>query len=253
MASSSAARPGSVTGRVQNAASTLYSDNQSLIVDIRKGFHLIKDIAVDLEKENESEKLRELDNAVIELLNALEDCKNLSSAIQSVAENYQPGPELTDFKKMFEDEISKVKANSSAHPENHPLRHQFKQAIWNVHHSGQPMPGEEHEDIVMTGTQCSLRNVSCPISGKPVTELANPVRSVECKHIYEKEAVMDYIRSKKTNARCPVAACPKILHPRKVVCDPLLLIEIEEMRTMTKQTDTTEVIEDFTDLDEEEA
>ena len=48
--------------------------------------------------------------------------------------------------------------------------------LQNVHHSGQPMPGEEQEDIVMTGTQCILRNVNCPLSGKPVTELADPVR-----------------------------------------------------------------------------
>ena len=45
-----------------------------------------------------------------------------------------------------------------------------------VHHAGQPMPGEEQEDIVMTSTQCSLLNITCPLSGKPVTELAEPVR-----------------------------------------------------------------------------
>lgn len=38
------------------------------------------------------------------------------------------------------------------------------------------MPGEEQEDIVMTSTQCNLLNVTCPLSGKPVTELAEPVR-----------------------------------------------------------------------------
>ena len=45
-----------------------------------------------------------------------------------------------------------------------------------VHHAGQPMPGEEQDDIVMTSTQCNLLNVTCPLSGKPVTELAEPVR-----------------------------------------------------------------------------
>lgn len=38
------------------------------------------------------------------------------------------------------------------------------------------MPGEEQEDIVMTSTQCNLRNMTCPVSGKPITELADPVR-----------------------------------------------------------------------------
>lgn len=45
-----------------------------------------------------------------------------------------------------------------------------------VHHAGQPMPGEEQEDVVMTSTQCNLLNITCPLSGKPVIELADPVR-----------------------------------------------------------------------------
>lgn len=48
--------------------------------------------------------------------------------------------------------------------------------LQNVHHSGQPMPGEEQEDIVMTSTQCNVRNINCPVSGKPITELQDPVR-----------------------------------------------------------------------------
>lgn len=87
---------------------------------------------------------------------------------------------------------------------------------------------------------------------------------------------MPYIRSKNARAKCPVAGkyifctanfffpafaspltifllsgCPKILQTRKVFCDPLLLIEIDEMRTMSKQTARTDVIEDCTELDEE--
>jgi E3 SUMO-protein ligase NSE2 len=48
--------------------------------------------------------------------------------------------------------------------------------LQNVHHAGQPMPGEEQEDIVMTSTQMSILNVTCPLTGKPVIELMNPVR-----------------------------------------------------------------------------
>lgn len=53
------------------------------------------------------------------------------------------------------------------------LLHYFLQ---NVHHAGQPMPGEEQEDIVMSSTQNNLLNTKCPLTGKPVTELQNPVR-----------------------------------------------------------------------------
>lgn len=60
--------------------------------------------------------------------------------------------------------------------------------LQNVHHAGQPMPGEEQEDIVMTSTQCNILNVTCPLSGKPVAELAEPVRRyIATKDILKKD------------------------------------------------------------------
>lgn len=38
------------------------------------------------------------------------------------------------------------------------------------------MPGDDEEDIVMTSTDGNIRNTTCPLSGKPITELENPVR-----------------------------------------------------------------------------
>ena len=46
-----------------------------------------------------------------------------------------------------------------------------------VHHAGQPMPGDEQEDLIMTSTQGNILNFQCPITMKPVIELENPVRS----------------------------------------------------------------------------
>ncbi|KAG6493252.1 hypothetical protein ZIOFF_048230 [Zingiber officinale] len=81
-----------------------------------------------------------------------------------------------------------------------------KNGLKNVHHAGQPMPGEEQEDIVITSTQHNLLNMKCPLTGKPITELQNSVRWIDCKHIYEKEPVIHYISTKKPHPRCPVAA-----------------------------------------------
>ncbi|KAG6490094.1 hypothetical protein ZIOFF_051376 [Zingiber officinale] len=81
-----------------------------------------------------------------------------------------------------------------------------KNELKNVHHAGQPMPGEEQEDIVITSTQNNLLNMKCPLTGKPVTELQNLVRWMDCKHIYEKEPVIHYISTKKPHPQCPVAA-----------------------------------------------
>lgn len=44
------------------------------------------------------------------------------------------------------------------------------------------MPGEENDDIVMTGTQSNILNFKCPLSGKPITELQEPVRRYHTSH-----------------------------------------------------------------------
>ncbi|KAK6134594.1 hypothetical protein DH2020_031653 [Rehmannia glutinosa] len=258
MASTSAPRNNAAYGRITSAASTLYSDNQTLIAEIRKATIMMKEVAVDFERDNKSEEIigimnvKELEDGLLELVKASDECTRLSNAIQSVGNEYQPGDGLTNFSKLFDDKIGRLKADSSSVSQNHPWLRQFREAIWNVHHAGQPMPGEEQEDIVMTSTECNLLNTKCPLTGKPVTELAEPVRSMDCKHIYEKKPIMQHIRSKVAQGRCPVAGCPKKLQADRVVCDPLLLIEIDELRSMGKQHARDDVIEDFTQLDEED-
>ncbi|CAA7015059.1 unnamed protein product [Microthlaspi erraticum] len=240
-----------IAGRIQNASLVLVSDNNSSIADIRKAVTMMKNIAVQLEKDNQTDKVKELENSVAELLDLYRDCAHRSSAIQSVATRYQPGEQLTDFEKLFDDEFTKLKATTSSVPQNGQLMRQFKEAVWNVHHAGEPMPGEDEEDIVMTSTQCPLLNITCPVSGKPITEILDPVRSVDCRHIYDKASIMHYIGNN-TNAKCPIAGCRGKLQISKIVCDSMLKPEIEEMRSMNKQTNTADVIEDFTEIIDED-
>ncbi|XP_009591849.1 E3 SUMO-protein ligase MMS21-like [Nicotiana tabacum] len=252
MASTSGAGSGVAAGRIRSHTSAIYSDNQSLIREIRKAVTMMKDIAVDLERDERTEMVKDLEAGVIQLLGASDECMHLSEAIQSIGDELEPGPEPTNFKKKFDEEIAKSKARSLSSTQSQPLLRQFREAIWHVHHAGQPMPGEEQEDIVMTSTQCNLLNVTCPLSGKPVTELVDPVRSMDCKHIYEKKAILQFIKSKTSRGQCPVAGCPKVLQAQRVLCDPFLLIEIDEVRSMSKQNAGPDAIEDFTTLDEED-
>ncbi|PWA50891.1 E3 SUMO-protein ligase Nse2 (Mms21) [Artemisia annua] len=255
MASTSSAPRTSDAGlsRMKAAAKNLSSDNQTLLADIRRAMVVMKETGVSLERQRNTQMVKELEGEFMELLKSYEDCANLSSAIDSVGNTYQPTEQPTDFKKLIDNEMAKIKRRSPASSQVNQLLRQFREAIWNVHNAGQPMPGEEQEDIVMTSTQNILLNNTCPLSGKPVTELSEPVRSIDCKHIYEKAVIMQYIRSKHGQPVCPVAACPKILVAEKVVCDPLLIIEIGEFRTMTEQNERPNIVEDFTlDSDEED-
>lgn len=252
MASTSAARGGGgADGRMKTATATLASENQALISDIRKGLITMREIAVEMEKLNRSQEVKELENAVVELLDTYEDSMNFSNVMQSVGNNYQPGPQLTDFKKLFADEVSRLKRSSSSNRQTSAMLRQFKEAVWNVHHAGQPMPGEEQEDIVMTSTQIGISNTVCPITGKSITELAEPVRSMDCKHVYDKKAILHFMKNNPSK-KCPVAGCPKPLLANRVECDPLLPVEIDELRSLNKNTVEPEVIEDFTAIDDED-
>lgn len=224
---------------------TLNSENQILIADIRvKAMKMMTEVAVDFEADNNFELVKELENNVLELLKASDECSHLSYAIESIKSGYQSGAELTNFSKLFDEKMEKSRKESSFVSENKTLLRKFHEAVWNVHHAGQPMPGDDQEDLVMTSTESSLLNTICPITGKAVTELAEPIRSMDCKHIYEKKAVMPQIMAKD---KCPIAGCTKTLRADRVMCDPLLLVEIDEMRSMNKQRAGATFVEDFTD------
>ncbi|KAJ1423158.1 Zinc finger, MIZ-type [Sesbania bispinosa] len=211
---------GGDAGRIKNVASTFCSESQPLISDIRQTVTLMKEIAVQLEKDKLFDKVKELEDAVVELAGLSDLSVHFSNSVEAFANRYQPGEQLTNFNKVFEDEVSKFKANPTSDINKHSLVRQFKEAVWNVHHAGQPMPGEEQEDIVMTSTQSNILNMTCPLSGKPVTELEEPIRSMECRHIYEKKAIMQYIRNKQHRGPCPMAGCPKTLREGILVHDP---------------------------------
>ncbi|XP_048442686.1 uncharacterized protein LOC103933333 [Pyrus x bretschneideri] len=38
--------------------------------------------------------------------------------------------QLTDFDKLFKNEVAQLKANSSSVPQNHPLMREFREAVW---------------------------------------------------------------------------------------------------------------------------
>ncbi|KAI3888763.1 hypothetical protein MKX03_013931 [Papaver bracteatum] len=252
MASTSNRHVEGTSGRIKTASSNIFNDNQALVGEIRKVSTMIKGVAVNLEKENRSQMVKELEDAVIELLKTSNDCAHFSSAVQTVGNSYQPGEGLTDFKKLFDEEETKTKAANPLNLQNNSSLRQFREAIWNVHHAGQPMPGDEQEDIVMTSTQTSILNITCPVSGKPITELQDPVRSMDCRHIYEMKVVLHYIKKERPPCKCPVAGCPKILQAERVVCDPLLLLDIDEYRSTNIQTARPNMVQDFTELEEDE-
>ncbi|MQM17492.1 hypothetical protein Taro_050463, partial [Colocasia esculenta] len=91
MASSSAPCPAAGSSRMATIAATISSDYHSLITEIRKTVGMIKSVAVNLERDKKFDEVKELDDAVLEIIKASDECSYFSSAIQFVAGGYQLG------------------------------------------------------------------------------------------------------------------------------------------------------------------
>jgi len=165
-----------------------------------------------------------------------------------------------NLEKVHEDAAEAVKEleeESPFNPENHDFFKQFKEAVWKVHHAGELMPGQEQEDFVVMGASQMLPNTSCPLSGKPIDQLENPVRS-GCRHIYEREAVFDFIRRHQIETRrrnrpckCAAAGCRGNLVEEELVCDGSLKIEIQEYM-LRQRSSNVDTVADCTYLDEDD-
>jgi len=205
------------------------------------------------------EKVKELEQATLDIIKFTNKLRNHSFSLEALTTTYQPSAEGTNFKRVLKDHMKELESQSPIDPEKHQFFKQFKEAVWKVHHAGEPMPGQEQDDIVMLGTQ-ALANFACPISGKPVDHITDPVRSQLCRHIYDNEAVVNYIRAhavrtrkniRPVPCRCAAAGCPKVLTEEILVCDESLKLEIQEYALRQKGSNM-DTVADCTYLEEDD-
>jgi len=84
----------------------------------------------------------------------------------------------------------------------------LNQAIWDIHHSGQPMPGTEveDEDLIVVNSSATI---TCPFTQ---LRFEHPVRNPACGHTYDRTAVMEYINLCARDGKrpqCPISGCNK--------------------------------------------
>ncbi|MCO5604281.1 hypothetical protein L7F22_058446 [Adiantum nelumboides] len=239
--------------RMRSAISTLDDANQTLHMELGSSLVMLKMVAEDLEGEKQTELVEELGEATKEIIDLMEEFDCHSKALNSLRDDYTIGDETTDFETLLSERAKNIKAQSYVQPEQHALYKQFQEAVWKIHHAGEPMPGQEKDDLIIFNTQFNVVNTKCPISGKEVIQLENPVRSSDCMHIYDKEAVMNYLKQHKNKGRpCPCAAagCPKPLVMERLVCDPMLKVEIQELRIRGRVNTQVHEVAECTELDD---
>ncbi|KAG0607089.1 hypothetical protein M758_8G002500 [Ceratodon purpureus] len=248
--------------RVRSTIRALQWNTQDLLQDFDRTVLYAKLVAEDLEKYNDSDSVHELQDATLDILTASHNLRNHSKALDSISASYQPSSEVTNFEQLLRDRVREVEEESPFDPETHELLKEFKEAVWEVHHAGEPMPGQEEEEIVVTGASQAIPNTACALSGKPVDQLENPVRSRACRHIYERDAVIDYVRKHEAETqmtrrhrphpcRCAAAGCPGILVEDQLMCDRSLKIQIQEYM-LRQQSSNVDVVADCTHIDEDD-
>eukprot|EP00850_Spirogloea_muscicola_P011550 SM000072S21184 [mRNA] locus=s72:187573:189238:- [translate_table: standard] len=195
--------------------------------------------------------VEELEQATLELIAKFTELKHHAAALQRLSETYQYKSSVrTDFSAALREEVRRQASATAEVPKDHPHFRGFKSAVWvwlkrhcwkpiptpNVHHAGRPMPGQEDEDIVMTNAEDGLLNLKCPLTGRHVAELEDPVR----RHIYDKAAVLEHVRVLRRQHKqlaCPVAGCSNSmgLTPESLKCSTALLLELQELRAQPQR------------------
>lgn len=159
----------------------------------------IGDVAEQLHAAGQEDKVAELRGAVQQLLMARHKAGLHKQALDSLKSAYVASGEATDFGAAVEAAAARAGAAAGAYdPTSDPTYTDFLAAAG----GGAPEDEEEQidDDIAIAGGGHQLApNNTCPISGKRIMELAEPVEDHKG-YVYEKAAVLAMLRGA-TNPR----------------------------------------------------
>eukprot|EP01098_Paradermamoeba_levis_P002536 TRINITY_DN12929_c0_g1_i1.p1 TRINITY_DN12929_c0_g1~~TRINITY_DN12929_c0_g1_i1.p1 ORF type:complete len:219 (-),score=63.64 TRINITY_DN12929_c0_g1_i1:210-866(-) len=175
------------------------------------------EVGVSLEESGLSDKLEEVNSTLQNYLEmetelsahiaALTKLKDLQLQKQHQTHNPEEENLLETFERFLATEKKERKQREAQEKKQHPKLKEFRQKIWRVHHKDTPLPEEENEELVIMATNDEA-DILCPLTRK---ELEEPMKNQTCGHVYSKEAIYSYIKSKKAGpfgqVQCPVAGC----------------------------------------------
>jgi len=116
--------------------------------------------------------------------------------------------EFHGYRDSLPGRVAARAAGPAARAAQAPEMQRFEREVWNVRHEGEPMPGEEEEDVYVAGA-VGLKNQKCPVSMQSVLGLEDPVAAA-CGHIYDRQSVVAYLGSVgagRGQAKCALAGC----------------------------------------------
>eukprot|EP00854_Cymbomonas_tetramitiformis_P012646 gene12646-14950_t len=129
---------------VVKVCDALESQTKQALEEMKISHDQFSAVAIALEGENDAAKVQELRKALQSVLTHESELNCHIEALSAFRNRYSCTTEKTDFK--------------------------------NVHHQGQAMEGEEDEELLVDPTQGHVfKNPKCPLSGRDIEELDDPV------------------------------------------------------------------------------
>lgn len=196
------------------------------------------DIALDIEESHAAdetsddiEKLKDLTVQYVQMEIELKQWLKAADLTKTTfREEYRKVTDgsVPDIEEILMSKLNEIESsNSNEQLQQHQKVKEFAQQVWNVHHSGQPLPGAENdnmdEDIVIA--QAPEESIICPLTRK---QMVQPVRSKKCNHSYGKTAIIQHIRSR-PRAKCPVVGCANVVTEKDLEPNSSLAFRIKRL------------------------
>eukprot|EP00242_Pyramimonas_sp_CCMP2087_P003346 CAMPEP_0198232124 /NCGR_PEP_ID=MMETSP1445-20131203/115563_1 /TAXON_ID=36898 /ORGANISM="Pyramimonas sp., Strain CCMP2087" /LENGTH=202 /DNA_ID=CAMNT_0043912775 /DNA_START=381 /DNA_END=989 /DNA_ORIENTATION=+ len=202
-----------------------------------------------MEQQQTPEKVNQVREALKAMCAMEAKLQDRCGALTDFPQSYVCTMATTDFKAKLQ-----VPERNQTIEQNEEVK-KFERKIWNVHHEGEAMPGEEDEEIAVLGSNIGdYRNAKCPLSGVDIHDLKDPVEDAQ-QIIYEKDVITTYLKKRNNTAQCPHQGTMHMVHLNQLRPCIQLLRERKKRQLATSQgiqlNKRTKLEDEGIDLDDE--
>ncbi|NXP18303.1 NSE2 ligase, partial [Scytalopus superciliaris] len=201
-----------------NTIDTALSSLKSSQSYINSGMDIATKIAFDLvESFNDEEDVNSMEKVMLEYAAMDRELNNYINAFEeTVNQVKREKPEnIPDLEKLVEEKLTAIESENSDSDLQSNEKYMYfmdqlkemKKQFRHISDNDNETIEQIDEDIAVTRSQM---NFICPITQM---EMKRPVRNKVCGHIYEEEAILEIIQSrkqKKKKVRCPKMGCSHV-------------------------------------------
>ncbi|CAI5962386.1 unnamed protein product [Closterium sp. NIES-65] len=191
-----------LTQRIASTVGGLIGNEKRLQAEIESSSVQLKLLAEAMAKEGKMERVAELEAMTRKVVETAHEMSLHQQALEAVRDSYQYTGTPTNFEELLQQQVAQLGAAQPC-PEDHHILVAFRQTIRSARQGGEGGGDDDDEDDeVMMTTNLIVKNTNCPITMRHVEELDDPVCCLDCRHVYEKSAILEIISQ---NNNCPVS------------------------------------------------